>query len=151
MTSIIMTPKQKSAIDVLNNEKLITILKSLTISQLIFECKSKIIPKELHLHVITSDVEFQPLTYAHFLRFFCLFHLHDPISCRDALQKLLRAIYKTFSLNVVFLHSVVFVGMARQMIGETNLAKKTFEFAAKYDDFNVTTAEKILRELRLDF
>lgn len=155
MHSIIMTPKQESAIHKMRNEKLITILKSLTISRLRFEFESQIIPKELQHEVITSAVDFPPLTYAHFLRFLCLFHLHEYTFCRDAMQQLLRAIDKIYSkaeiLNLGFLRSVVLAGISRQMIGETHRAKKAFEFVAQYDDLHVTTDNKRLRELSFNF
>ncbi|XP_071160869.1 cyclic GMP-AMP synthase-like receptor 2 [Mytilus edulis] len=151
MPRIIFTPEQESAIDMIKNEKLITTLKSLTISKLRFECMSQIIPKELQHDVMTYLVDFHPSSFAHFLRFLCLFHLHEHIACEDALQQLLHAnnniLCDKERPNFLFLHSNIFVGIAGQMIGKTFLAETYFTFAAKFDKFNRTTAGKRFREL----
>lgn len=143
MSKVILTLKQESAYDIIEKEKLTTALKALSIRSLRFECKSEFIPKELHHDVETSCVYFLPFTYAYFLRFLCCYHLHDIMSCKDAMKPSLETFHEllssTESFPAIFVHSSMFVGIAGQMIGETYLANECFKFAKQYDNRNLTS------------
>ncbi|CAC5374740.1 unnamed protein product [Mytilus coruscus] len=150
-TRNIMTPKQQFALDMMKKEKLITTLKSLTITNLQFAFKSQILPKELQQEDIKGNTSFHPLAFAHFLRFLCCYHLHDFISCRDAMQDLSVSIKKILPpkdfASTLCLRSSLFVGIVAQMLGATDSAREYFNFIAQLDKANYTSASTRLREL----
>lgn len=148
---IILTPKQQFALEMMKKEKLITTIKTLTVNNLLFAFKSQIIPKELQKDVIRDDTWFHPLTFAHFLRFLCFYHLHDSVSCEHAKHQLVLAnkemLFSGESLSLLRIQSTILVGIAAQMTGETDIAKMFFKLVATHDIDNSTSAALRLFEL----
>lgn len=154
---LIFSPKQESAIEMMKNQKLISTLKALTITQVQFESDSQIIPKELYQDIIGRKNKFHPLAFAHFLRFLCYYHLYDRVSCEDAMLQLTvvcKEIIKTGMIydQVGYIHmkSSVFWGIAANMMGKTNTANSFFKKLAKFDKKNLTSAAKRIRGLKMD-
>ncbi|VDI19978.1 Hypothetical predicted protein [Mytilus galloprovincialis] len=151
---IYVTQKEQAALDLMKKERLITILKSSTIDYIQFSCKSQIIPKELQQDVIKSDGHFHPLVYAYFLRFLCCYHLHDQFSCEDALQQISRATREkcltTNAMSRLSIQSLIFQGIAFQMMGMLDEAKSYFTLLAGDDVDAYTSAEIKLSELTND-
>ena len=150
-TRILITPKQQFALDMMKNEKLLTTFKALTITNLQFAFKSQILPKELQQDDMKGNTSFHPLAFAHFLRFLCFFHMHDFISCRDALQDLKLSVKKILPAkdfaSTLHLRSSLFVGIVAQMFGATDSAREFFNHIAQMDEANYTSASTRLREL----
>ncbi|XP_071162546.1 uncharacterized protein [Mytilus edulis] len=154
---LIFSPKQESAIEMMKNQKLISTLKALTITQVQFESDSQIIPKELYQDIIGRKNKFHPLAFAHFLRFLCYYHLYDRVSCEDAMLQLTvvcKEIIKTGMIydQVGYIHmkSSVFWAIAAHMMGKTNTANSFFKKLAKFDKKNLTSAAKRTRGLKMD-
>ncbi|CAC5372343.1 unnamed protein product [Mytilus coruscus] len=141
---------QKHMMNLMKKEKLFTIMKSLTIHPCGFEVNSSIIPQELQLDVSRMHTVFHTLPFAHFLSFLCYYHLHDILSCRQSLQRLGQWILSDCG-NIVFdsetLNTIIFHGIGNQLIGETYVARLAFRVAAKFDEYNTTSAASRLSSL----
>ncbi|CAC5374741.1 unnamed protein product [Mytilus coruscus] len=151
----LMTPKQESAIDMMKNEKLLTTLKASTIMFPNFPFNSQILPQEIQKDFKIAQTSFHSLTFAYFLRFLCCYHLHDYSECLSAMKQLTLANLITIptmksSLNLGF-KSSIFIGIATQMMGMTDIAKVFFHQVAYFDKDNFTSAATRLHELRMDW
>ncbi|XP_052102236.1 uncharacterized protein LOC127735875 [Mytilus californianus] len=141
---VIFNETHQSMLDSMKQEKIITILKAVTSSDLHFYLRSSIIPTELQLDVIKYVTPFPHLSYAYFLKFLCFFHLNDLPKCKDSINQIRLAIYRTVnSDNGVFLHllkSLVCYGVAYQMIGELDFSRHVFQMVANIDREHKTSA-----------
>ncbi|CAC5426036.1 unnamed protein product [Mytilus coruscus] len=141
---VIFNQTHQSLLDSMKQEKMITILKAVTRSDLHFYLRSSIIPTELQLDVIKYVTPFPHLSYAYFLKFLCFFHLNDLPKCKDSINQIRLEIYRTVnSDNGVFLHllkSLVCYGVAYQMIGELDFSRYVFQMVAKIDREHKTSA-----------
>ncbi|XP_063409119.1 uncharacterized protein LOC134692591 [Mytilus trossulus] len=143
---------QKRVLNLMKKEKLETIMKSLIIHSCYFEQNSSIIPQELQLDVSGMRNVFLPLPFAHFLNFLCYYHLHDISSCKQSLQRLEQVQQRLSHCSTeVFipdtLNTVICCGIARQLIGDTFIARKDFKVAAALDEYNITSAASRLFNL----
>ncbi|XP_052083352.1 uncharacterized protein LOC127720673 [Mytilus californianus] len=143
---------QTHAVNLMKKEKLHKIVKSLTVHFLTFIMDSSIIPQELQLDITRTHNSFHPLPFAHFLKFLCFYHLHDLSSCRQSLQ-LLEQVQRILSHSgtKVFipetLNTVILCGIARQLMGDTFIARQAFKEAADHDEYNFTSAASRLSNL----
>ncbi|VDI61958.1 Hypothetical predicted protein [Mytilus galloprovincialis] len=133
-------------------EKLHTILKSLTMFSFRLKHNSSIVPKELQQDVQNGDTIFHPLPYSHFLNFLCHYHRHDITSSRQSLKQLIQVEWIISDSHNFFsrpdgIHSIIMCGIAHQLLGDTYLARKAFEDAAWFDDYNETSAASRLCSL----
>ncbi|CAC5365658.1 unnamed protein product [Mytilus coruscus] len=141
-------PMQKHVLNLMKKEKFHTIMKSLIIHPCRFEKDSSTIPQELQ-----HDVNyFHPLPFAHFLNFLCYYHLYDLSSCRQSLHRLQQAKKTLTKCETILLfpdclNTVIMCGICYQLMGETNLAVRSFREAAKMDTFNTTSAASRLSSL----
>ncbi|CAC5372344.1 unnamed protein product [Mytilus coruscus] len=145
-------PIQKHVLNLMKNEKLHTIMKSLIIHPCRFEVNSSTIPQELQPDNSRIPSSFHTLPFAHFLNFLCYYHLHDISSCKQSLQRLNQdkctpsedgsILFELESLN-----TIIFCGICYQLMGETNVAKIYFRAAAKVDIHSLTTAASRLSSL----
>lgn len=150
---ITLTLKHKFAINMMEKESVLYTLRTLTINTLCFSKNSSIIPKELSHDIIEGYATYISLTFADFLRFLCCYHQRaNDILCENV-QKLNQANCETMAggrIDNCCLRSLTLVGIALQMIGETDLAKYQFMLIAKCDELNKTIAARKLRELQMD-
>ncbi|CAG2193050.1 unnamed protein product [Mytilus edulis] len=139
---IMLSTKQKYDLTLMSQEKLISILKTKTIIEVIFQAKSSVIPTELKLDVMERPTNFEPVTFAHFLNFLCYFHLQDYASCWFCISHLLQTILKHnwVSKGKENPKSWITLGIAYQMLGLTDLAKQLFCHIAQNDEYNITSA-----------
>ncbi|XP_071160765.1 uncharacterized protein [Mytilus edulis] len=140
---------QKYVLKLMKNEKIYTVLKSVTIYPLRFHWMSAIIPQELQRDVADIFTIYHPLAFAHFLSFLCYYHLHDIVSCRHSLQQIESKIKNSEreEEHHSFLCTYIFCGIAHQLMGDTNLAKKLFHQVVEFDDRNATSAAQRLSSL----
>ncbi|CAC5372334.1 unnamed protein product [Mytilus coruscus] len=142
----------KLVLSLMKKEKLHTVIKSFTINPIYFKVKSSIIPQELQLDVANTGKFFHSLPFAHFLSFLCYYHQHDISSCRQSLQRL-----KYFEGTLgdcgtkcfypKSVDSLIFCGIAHQLMGEACVAKQAFQAAARFDTFHMTSARSRLFSL----
>ena len=132
------------------NLKLILQVTSLTIPFVTFEKQSSVIPIELEFDVRNMAIFFKSIPCAYFLRFLCCYHLQDLRSCCFSRTQLFTTILGDYFSNGETHNDttvLISVGIACQMLGETNKAKKYFRFAAERDEYNITSAAFRLRQL----
>ncbi|VDI33334.1 Hypothetical predicted protein [Mytilus galloprovincialis] len=135
---------QEYLLFLLKQTKLCTLSKVITIKnpKLIFN--SSISPQELQLSVREQYIPFHPIIFAHFLSFLCYYHLHKIRSCKQSLLQLRQEIVKHFTTNRSNLYFgplfVTCLGIAHQMIGETDSARQCFLQATQKDKLNLTNA-----------
>ncbi|XP_076083177.1 uncharacterized protein LOC143054149 [Mytilus galloprovincialis] len=140
-SKITFSANQKYDLTLMTQEKLISILKTKTIIKVIFKAKSSIIPTELKLDVRERPLNFEPLTFAHFLQFLCYFHLQDYTSCWFCISQLLQTILKHKSSKEKADYKMwITLGIAYQMLGLRDLAKTLFCQIAQNDKYNLTSA-----------
>ncbi|CAC5410699.1 unnamed protein product [Mytilus coruscus] len=138
---ITLSTKQKYDLILMTQEKLISVLKTKTIIQVIFKSKSSVIPTELKFDVMERPTNFEPVTFAHFLHFLCYFHLQDYASCWFCISQLLQTILKhRSSKGEADPKSWITLGIAYQMLGLTDLAKTLFCHIAQNDEYKITSA-----------
>ncbi|XP_063408830.1 uncharacterized protein LOC134692309 [Mytilus trossulus] len=130
---------QESMLKLTKKEKLCTVLKIFTISNLQFSVLSSIIPPELHLDVQIFPALIPPKPYAHFLRFLCYYHLHDLTACTHDLLKLQKTSLE-FELNEWKMFALILLGTAYQVSGEIDRARELFLYIAELDEWNHTSA-----------
>lgn len=109
----------------------------------------------MKLNFEIRNTRYPPLTFAHFIRFLCYYYLHDHVAYEIAIQLLFMAdtehcITKSVWRSRLFSMSTTLVGIAGQMMVGTDLLKGYFEFIAKLDPHNLTSAATRLRELIMD-
>ncbi|XP_052083353.1 uncharacterized protein LOC127720674 [Mytilus californianus] len=143
---------QKYVLSLMKKEKLYTIIKSLTIHPFGFGKESSIIPRELQPDVTRIYSSFHPLSFAYFLNFLCYYHLHDLTSCRQSLQRLRQSQWilsegGTIVCQPESVNTVIFCGIAHQLLGETYNARLTFREADGLDKYNLTSAASRLSSL----
>ncbi|XP_063409118.1 uncharacterized protein LOC134692590 [Mytilus trossulus] len=143
---------QNIVLNLMKNEKLYTIIKSLTIASLLFKMESSIIPQELLLDVKRTHNSFHPLPFAHFLNFLCSYHLNDISSCRQSLQRLgcdqwRGPNYLTKLLYPEDVNTIILYGIALQLMRETCLAKFAYQAADLIDIQKMTSAGSRLHSL----
>lgn len=136
---LILNKNQDSMLKLTTNEKLCTVLKMFTISNLQFSVLSSTIPPELHLDVHIFPALIPPKPYAHFLRFLCYYHLHDLTACTHVLLQLQKTSLE-FELNEWKMFALILLGTAYQVIGEKNRARELFIYIAELDECNHTSA-----------
>lgn len=136
----------------MKKEKLLTALKSLTINWLDFKFKSPILPKELQQDVVKpgGTTFFHPLTFAHFLKILCCFRQHSSVACMNALYDLALANKVILRTGLLGLQTTLFIGIAAQMMGLTDIAKNCFEIIAEHDINNYTSAAGRLNGMKLE-
>ncbi|CAG2193051.1 unnamed protein product [Mytilus edulis] len=140
-SEITFSANQKYDLTLMTQEKLISILKTKTIIKVIFKAKSSIIPTELKLDVRERPLNFEPVTFAHFLQFLCYFHLQDYTSCWFCILQLLQTIMKHASSKEKADYKMwITLGIAYQMLGLRDLAKTLFCQIAQNDKYNLTSA-----------
>ncbi|CAC5372326.1 unnamed protein product [Mytilus coruscus] len=136
---------QKHVLNLMKKESLYTMIRSLTIHHFRFGKDSSIIPQELQLDVTRTDNCFHPSQFANFLSFLCNYQLHDLSSCRQSLLRLQvdLMIQSDFGINFLFpetVNSVIFCGIANQLLSNTYSAMLFFQIAVKIDIENKTSA-----------
>ncbi|XP_063412278.1 uncharacterized protein LOC134695038 isoform X1 [Mytilus trossulus] len=136
---------QKNELNLMKNEKLYTVLKTLTMDPLLFRRISSIIPEELQLDVTIKHAFLNPLPFAYFLNFLCYYHLQDFTWCRHYLQQL-ESCMTNSDIFAIFpdTSTVILVGIAEQLMGETFLARLCFQMADVADVHKITSAAKRL-------
>ncbi|CAC5372325.1 unnamed protein product [Mytilus coruscus] len=143
---------QKYVLSLMEKEKIHTIIKSLTIYPFGFCKESSIVPQELQLEVSMIYSFFHTLSFAHFLNFLCYYHLHDLSSCRQSLQRLEQVQQRLSHCGIkVFIpetrNTVILCGIARQLMGDTFIARRALAVAAGLDKYNFTSAASRLSNL----
>lgn len=99
---------------------------------------------------------FPCILVAHFIRFLCCYHLDDITSCIESIDQLLHTISKLVNDDMTvppkywFLHiyTMLFLGAAKNMIGNKAFTKDCFQDVAIRDVFQKTSASKRLYLLR---
>ncbi|CAG2246616.1 unnamed protein product [Mytilus edulis] len=124
--------------------RIINVLKTLTVQNIIFDWQSFVIPPELQLDVTWNGngvVSYAPVPFAYFLKFLCHYHLHEESLCKHWLRKLMTSVRRCKWGIRLFstLHSKIFAGIAYQMLGEVDKARFMF-VEASISDFNVSSA-----------
>ncbi|XP_063412279.1 uncharacterized protein LOC134695038 isoform X2 [Mytilus trossulus] len=106
---------------------------------------SSIIPEELQLDVTIKHAFLNPLPFAYFLNFLCYYHLQDFTWCRHYLQQL-ESCMTNSDIFAIFpdTSTVILVGIAEQLMGETFLARLCFQMADVADVHKITSAAKRL-------
>ncbi|CAC5426035.1 unnamed protein product [Mytilus coruscus] len=141
---ITLNQTQQSLLDSMEQEKLITIMKVLTRSDLHFFLRSSVIPTELELDVIKCFSTYPHLLYAQFLMFLCYFHLNDFPACRHTQTQLRFTLARTIAnedcLFPYLLKSLVCCGITNQMLGEMDFARFAFQLVAQKDIDDITSA-----------
>ncbi|CAC5412933.1 unnamed protein product [Mytilus coruscus] len=123
------------------NLKLISQVKSLTIPFVTFKPQSSVIPLELKFDVRKNAIFFKSIPCAHFLRFLCWYRLQDLKSCYYCITQLFKTILEHYLLNGEIQDiGLISVGIACQMLGDRDKARKCFRFAAQSDEYNKTSA-----------
>ncbi|CAC5370374.1 unnamed protein product [Mytilus coruscus] len=143
---------QNHVLKLMKIEKFHTIIKSLTINPCEFEVDSSIFPQELELDVTRTPTLVHALPFAHFLSFLCRYKLHDNLSCRQSLQQLKHVSctlsnYGTIVYVPQSLNTIIFCGIAHQLLGDIYVAKRAFQTAADLDKNNFTSAASRLSSL----
>ncbi|XP_063404180.1 uncharacterized protein LOC134687652 [Mytilus trossulus] len=135
---------QASVLNMMKREKLYTVLKTLTVQNIIFDWQSFVIPPELQLDVTWNGngvVSYAPVPFAYFLKFLCHYHLHEESLCKHWLRKLMTSV-RTCKWGIRLfstIHSKIFAGIAYKMLGEVDNARFMF-VEASISDFNVSSA-----------
>ncbi|CAC5414301.1 unnamed protein product [Mytilus coruscus] len=135
---------QESVLKLMKREKLYTVLKTLTVQNIIFDWQSFVIPPELQLDVTWNGkgvVSYAPIPFAYFLKFLCHYNLHEEFLCKHWLRKLMSSV-RTCRWGVRLfstIHSKIFAGIACQMLGEIDNARFFF-VEASISDFNISSA-----------
>ncbi|CAC5422708.1 unnamed protein product [Mytilus coruscus] len=147
--------KQICALNMIANEKLMTSLQTLTTHTLVFVQRSLIIPTELQLDVQKHDFLIHPKLFAHFLGFLCCYHLKDSASCNYFIHQLLQVLKNIINskkrIDAADVHYIfICIGIAMQMIGETNSARNCLQRASAIDVYNLTSANILLAELNFN-
>ncbi|CAC5393750.1 unnamed protein product [Mytilus coruscus] len=111
--------------------KLRHLYKNHVIHEISFYYNSRVIPPELGVQ-FTTAAYIPPLVYIQFLRFLCLFRLHEDFQCKQAIQDLLLSIYiKHFNSNEsVFGEAYKCLAVAFAIYGKMEEARYYF---AAYD------------------
>ncbi|CAC5387373.1 unnamed protein product [Mytilus coruscus] len=130
----------------LKREKHPMLLKNLTLNYISLDSNSSFIPPEVKLNEKREIIPTLP--FAHFLHFLCYYQLHATASCTQSLQKLFDImhdiVYTKNNVDVdlfhVLIHSISYLGIGFQMMGDTIIAREMLEIAAKYDTTKVTNA-----------
>lgn len=140
------------ASNVMKYNRFMTSLKTWTMHRLFFVTKSIIIPPELQLDVQQTSYISHPKPFAHFLGFLCCYHLKDSASCNQFLSELLQLSEnivnsKEVPVSEAYCHIFISIGIAMQMIGETNRARYWLQAASSNDLHNKTSATIRLSEL----
>ncbi|XP_071168079.1 uncharacterized protein [Mytilus edulis] len=149
-TPTCLIQNKESMINLMKEEKLHTVLKSITIKDLYFDVKSSFIPPELHMDNINQEIKIIPLQFAHFLAFLCNYHLHDNTSCMQSLRQISRTFIEQMKgkRNIEsVLHSIICLGIGLQMMGDIINARGWFQIAANSDILQITRAEARLSSL----
>ncbi|XP_052086502.1 uncharacterized protein LOC127723809 [Mytilus californianus] len=147
--------KQICALNMIANEKLMTSLQTLTTHTLVFVQRSLIIPTELQLDVQKHNFLIHPKLFALFLGFLCCYHLKDSASCNYFIRQLLQVLKNIINgkrgIDAADVrHIFICIGIAMQMIGETNSARYCLQRASAIDVYNLTSANKLLAELNFN-
>lgn len=134
-----LTFVQTHQLNLMKNEKLYTVLKTLTIDPLMFHLKSSIIPQELQLVNKNSHITYYPKAFLDFLRFLCYYHLHDTKSCEDHCIQLLNTIVNSSNEELFSIFSpLIMCGIALQLMGETTTARMCFQVVDTHDIYKIT-------------
>ncbi|XP_063411520.1 uncharacterized protein LOC134694439 [Mytilus trossulus] len=134
-----LTFVQTHQLNLMKNEKLYTVLKTLTIDPLMFHEKSSIIPKELQLVVKYCHIMYPPKAFSDFLRFLCYYHLHDTKSCKYHFKQLLNTIVNSSSKAILSSFSpLIMCGIALQLMGEKQIARMCFQAVYTHDSYKTT-------------
>ncbi|XP_071177881.1 uncharacterized protein [Mytilus edulis] len=108
------------------------------------------IPTELKSpHFLDSLISISSIPFAHFLRFLCCYHLQDFRTSRYCISKLSETVIEYSSReqkSIAIIYNFILLGIAFQMLGETDLARTYFRMAAQYDLTGVTSATFRLRQ-----
>lgn len=138
---------QKYVLNLMKNEKLYTVYKTLQMYPVVFRKKSTIIPQELQLQVTESHDMFNPLGYTFFLSFLCYYHLQDITSCRYYLRQLTSTLLCTKrEVHFPGRSMAICWGIAQQLLGKTYLAEGMFQ-AIAVDDLANYTRTLLLNDL----
>ncbi|XP_063447769.1 uncharacterized protein LOC134727321 [Mytilus trossulus] len=112
---------------------------------------NSVIPTELKSpHMFDLLMCISSIPFAHFLRFLCCYHLHDLRTIRYCISKLSETVieysHSREQDSLVIIYNFLLLGIAFQMLGETELARTYFRIAAQYDLNGVSSASFRLRQ-----
>ncbi|XP_052077175.1 uncharacterized protein LOC127715175 [Mytilus californianus] len=145
---------QEYLLHLLKQTELCTISKALTVKYPKFIYNSSISPQELQLTVNEQAIPFHPIIFAHFLSFLCYYHLHNVRSCKQSLLQLRQEIIKHFTTNLFNLYSeplfIICLGIAHEMLAETDSARQCFLLAAHKDEHSLSNAAMRLSNCNVD-
>ncbi|XP_052090189.1 uncharacterized protein LOC127726774 [Mytilus californianus] len=146
--------------ELMQHEKTITVVKNLTNLDINLDSKSLAILPELQQDAKDPFTVYTCKPMAHFIRFLSYYYLENIDSCEDAFMRLLREYFDNFShadnrqscsVRMVkmfeLFHTMYFLGISAQMMGERDLAKCCFRYIAIGDIYNYTSAASRLSKL----
>ncbi|XP_071177883.1 uncharacterized protein [Mytilus edulis] len=92
------------------------------------------IPTELKPpHIFDTLISISSIPFAHFLRFLCCYHLHDFRTSRYCISKLSETVieysHSREQRAIAIIYNFLLLGIAFQMLGETELARTYFRIA----------------------
>ncbi|XP_071177885.1 uncharacterized protein [Mytilus edulis] len=134
--------------------KLISLCKNIASPNISFSKMrfNSVIPLELKSHHnFDLIIPMSSLPFAHFLRFLCCYHLQNFKSSRYCINKLSETAreHNQPGENIyIKANNFLLLGIAFQMLGERDLARRYFHIAAQIDDDNHTSAAFRLLQLR---
>ncbi|VDI31978.1 Hypothetical predicted protein [Mytilus galloprovincialis] len=133
--------------------KLMSLLKKLPSAYIRFYKfrLNSVIPIELKSpHIFEPLIPISSIPFAHFLRFLCCYHLHDFKSSRYCISKLKKKVSEDSHSKEqkvgAFIYNFILLGIAFEMLGETDLARKYFRIAEQNDPNGFTSAALRLRQ-----
>ncbi|XP_063397368.1 uncharacterized protein LOC134681645 [Mytilus trossulus] len=137
--------------------KLMSLVKKIPSPYVCFDntLSDSFIPMELKSpHTFELLAYISSIPFAHFLRFLCCYHLQDFKSSWNCMNKLLETVREYDRLQegleqrgFVNTYNILLQGIAFQMLGKIDLARKYFHIAAQEDPYNKTSAAFRLHQL----
>lgn len=130
-------------------------VKHLMILMLRIDPNTIAILPELRQDIKHPFTVFPCIPVAHFIRFLCCYHLDDVTSCMDSIDQLLHSISKLVNDDMtvspkywfLYIYSMLFLGVAKNMIGDTAFAKDCFQDVVRRDVLQKTSSSKRLSQL----